>query len=160
MRRKKWRSTGSVFSLPTECLWDCTQYSHGLRQAPCSGSVVASEGQNFSPVLSPVTEKEISPRKNILANFTATSSPPHQHRRATLECFFPYSPSIPIHRTKHSPLPSHPHPTRETSQRRLLLAATPISTETFVVLLMHHFFILPSPNACTSKRWHYQPMQK
>lgn len=50
---KKQRSTGSVFSLPTECLWDCTQHSHGLRQDPCSGSVAAPEGQNFSSVLSP-----------------------------------------------------------------------------------------------------------
>lgn len=111
MRSKKWRRTGSVFSLPTECLWDCTQYSHGLRQAPCSGSVVASEGQNFSPVLSPVTEKEISPRKNILANFTAASSPPHRHRRATLECFFPYSPlhSYPQNQAQSLALSSSPH---------------------------------------------------
>lgn len=37
--------------------------------------------------------KEISPRKkHNFANSTATSSPPHRHGRATLECFLPWQP--------------------------------------------------------------------
>lgn len=76
--------------------------------------------------------KEISPRKNItsFANSTATSSHPHRHGEEHQSVSSPHSPSIPVHRTKHRTKPHHPHPTRETSQKLLLLATTPISTET------------------------------
>lgn len=133
---KKWRSTGSVFSLPTECLWDCTQYSHNLRQDPCLGPVAAPQGQNFFPALSPSDykwQKRFHQDKTYnFANSTGMSSPTHRHGRATLECFFPWQPLHSYPQYKDSPSLHHPHPTRETSQRLLLLATIPISTETWL----------------------------
>lgn len=123
---KKWRSTGSVFPLPTGCLWDC-----GLRQDPCLGPVAAPEGQNFSPVLSPSDYKWQKRfhqgKKYNFANSTAMPSPPHGHGRATLECFFPWQP---LHSYPQGQAQSPPH--KGDKQRLLLLATTPISTETWL----------------------------
>lgn len=148
---KKWRSTGSVFSLPTESLWDYTQYSHNLRQDPCSGPVPAPEGQNFSAVLSPSNYKwqkrfHCGKRYYWLCQLHSTSSPPHRHGRATLECFFPWQ-----------PLHSYPQdqaqsltPTMLTPQGRQVrdcscwLQHPSLRKLDFVVLLMHHFLLLPS----------------
>lgn len=165
---KKWRSTGSVFSLPTESLWDYTQYSHNLRQDPCSGPVAAPEGQNFSAVLSPSNYKwqkrfHWGKRYYWLCQLHSTSSPPHRHGRATLECFSPDSLSIPIHRTKHSPWPPpcwlHKGDKSET-------APAGYNTHLYGNLTLWcfwcivSFFSPPNPNSYTSEMQHYQPMQK
>lgn len=127
----------------------CSQHSHGLRQDPCSGPVAASEGQNFSPVLSPSDYKwqEISPRKNVLALPTPLPRP-HLHTgmgrntRVLLPLAAPpflstgpSSDSCPIILT---PQGSQVRDCSCWQQHPSLLK------HDFLVLLMHHFLLLPS----------------
>lgn len=109
------------------------------------------------------TAKEISPAEKLLA-LPIPLPRPHLHTGMGEEHYSassPDSPTIPVHRTKHSALPHHPHPTRETSQR-LLLATTPIFTETWLWCFWHIIssFSPPNPNSYMSEMLHYQPMQK